>query len=109
MMAGRLRERLQVMEMSVEQTGFSSGRPSYTPRPGFIRAELRRQTGRSRAEGGEVFAAYSAEFNVREEHDLKEGDRLLHLRKGGLLYKIENILLNPERRMKTLQCSKVNR
>lgn len=108
MKAGRLKERLEILDLQTSGSDFSSKRPVYVARPNPIRAELKKQTGRQEVQAAEIFASYSAEFNIREEHQLKEGDRVRHLCSGGLLYKVENVLWNRERRMKTLQCTKVN-
>lgn len=107
-MAGRLTERLEVSDMTKGSNDFGRGKVGYVKRDGFIRAELRKQTGRQLEQGGEVFAAYAAEFNIRDRHQIKEGDRVRHLCPGGFLYKVENILWNRQKCMKTLQCSKVH-
>ena len=87
---------------------FSSGTVKYVPRKGYVRAELRKQRGTIRESGGEIFSAYDAEFNVRYPHKISEGSRVRHLTDGGLKYRVDNVLLNKARGMKTLQCSKIN-
>lgn len=108
MMAGKLTELLEVRDAVKENGKFTSGAVKYVKREHPIRAELRKQRGSVRESGGELFPAYDAEFNVRYHHKLTEGSRVKHLTEGGLLYRIDNILLNRARGMKTLLCSKVN-
>ena len=108
MMAGKLTELLEVQDAVKEDGEFSSGAVKYVARKGYVRAELRKQRGTVRESGGEIFSAYDAEFNVRYHHKIYEGSRVRHLTYGGLLYRVDNVLLNKAREMKTLQCSKVN-
>lgn len=107
-MAGKLTELLEVQDAVKRDGTFSSGTVEYVPRRGYVRAELRKQRGTIRESGGEIFSAYDAEFNVRYHHKISEGSRVRHLTDGGLKYRVDNVLLNKQRGMKTLQCSKVN-
>lgn len=107
-MAGKLTELLEVQDAVKAKGDFSSVTVRYVPRKGYVRAELRKQRGTVRESGGEIFSAYDAEFNVRYHHKIPEGSRVRHLTEGGLLYRVDNVLLNRAREMKTLQCSKVN-
>jgi head-tail adaptor len=108
MMAGKLTELLEVQDAVKVDGKFTSGAVKYMKRDHPIRAELRKQRGSVRESGGELFSAYDAEFNIRFHHKMAEGARVRHLTEGGLLYRVDNILLNRARAMKTLQCSKVN-
>lgn len=108
MMAGKLTELLEVQDAVKQDGTFSSGTVKYVPRKGYVRAELRKQRGTIRESGGEIFSAYDAEFNVRYHHKISEGSRVRHLTDGGLKYRVDNVLLNKARGMKTLQCSKIN-
>lgn len=107
-MAGKLTELLEVQDAVKQDGTFSSGTVKYVPRKGYVRAELRKQRGSIRESGGEIFSAYDAEFNVRYHHKISEGSRVRHLTDGGLKYRVDNVLLNKARGMKTLQCSKIN-
>lgn len=107
-MAGKLTELLEVQDAVKQDGTFSSGTVKYVPRKGYVRAELRKQRGSIRESGGEIFSAYDVEFNVRYHHKISEGSRVRHLTDGGLKYRVDNVLLNKARGMKTLQCSKIN-
>lgn len=108
MMAGKLTELLEVQDAVKGDGKFTSGVVKYVKREFPIRAELRKQRGSVRESGGEIFSAYDAEFNIRYHHGITDGARVRHLTKGGLLYRVDNVILNRAREMKTLQCSKVN-
>lgn len=104
----KLTERLEYYRQVRKETSFSSVKTSFERQPGFIRAELRKLTGKKRLETGEIFSAYDAEWIVDNRHLISEGDRLRHLTQGGLLYRVDNIIRNRDKGMNTLQCSKVN-
>lgn len=109
MMAGRLTEFLELYDMEKSVGDFGSGEVRYTRRETApVHAGLRRQSGKSRMSGGEVFSAYDAEFEVRVIVAVKEGDRVKHLTGMNRLYRVDNILPHHKRGMNILQCSKVN-
>lgn len=103
-----LTEKLKLSRMKTVSDIASDGRPEWCEEEGFIRAELLRNSGSQRREGGEVYAAYDATFRVNLRHDVRAGDRVRHLTRGGLLYKVETIIPNRRRGILELHCAKVN-
>ena len=94
--------------MTRQASAYSTATVRYDTAPGFMRADLRRLTGKKRLETGEIFSAYDAEWVVDIRHRVGEGDRVRDLAPGGLLYRVDNIIRNRRKGMQTLQCSKVN-
>jgi len=70
-----------------------------------IRAERAKTGGVVGEEAGEMFAAYTAEYNVRDAHPVKAGWRL---EDDGELYDITAVHPNATRGMLTLTCTRVN-
>lgn len=103
-----LTEKLKLSRVKTVSDIASDGRPEWCEEEGFMRAELLRNSGSQRSEGGEVFAAYDATFRVSARHVVREGDRVRHLAPCGLLYKVETIIPNRRRGILELHCSKVN-
>lgn len=106
MMAGRMRSRLRLMRPETERDRFGSEKTVWTP-VGTVWAERVRLTGRRREELGEHFPDYSAEFNIRDAHDVDDNWRVEEL--GGHLYTVTNTVPNRGRGMLTLVCERVNR
>lgn len=71
-----------------------------------VAAERVKHTGRRSEEVGEHFAAYTAEYNIRDAHPVDEGWRVQQL--GGHLYNVTAVIHNLDRGMKTLICERVN-
>lgn len=70
-----------------------------------IRAERTKTGGAITEEAGEMFAAYTAEYNIRDAHPAKAGWRL---EDDGELYDVAAVHPNVTRGMLTLTCSRVN-
>ena len=106
MIAGRMRERLRLMEPVVSVDGFKAERTSWVDR-GTIWAERRKESGYRHDEVGEPFAEHRAEYNIRLGHPVGEGWRVEEI--GGLTYTVVATLPNRARGMVTLICERYNK
>lgn len=105
MRAGALKYRLTLLKpqrvtdrMGAEKVDYMATRT--------VRAERVRATGSRSEEVGEHFAAYNAEFNIRDAHEVEENWRVRQ--EGGHLYTVVSIVPNRDRGYKTLICERVN-
>lgn len=106
MIAGRMKERIELLRPITVDKGFGEEFPGFEP-AGIIRAELVKFNGSYRAEVGEHFPDYRTEFNIRSAHEVAENWRINHI--GGYQYVVANIIPNLPRGMKTLVCDRINK
>lgn len=118
MIAGRMMERLRVLrpvspadELGAYEAGILAGGqaiPARWEEVGVIHAERVRMSGRRSLEVGEQFADLSAQWNIRDTHDVRPNWRVADLRGGGDVYDVVTIIPNRARGMLTLICEKAN-
>lgn len=73
-----------------------------------VRGELVRQSGSRRAEVGEMFTSYDVEWNIRFQHEVRDGWEVVCEKLDGNRYVIESVVPNARMGMKTLRCVRVN-
>lgn len=105
MIAGRMRSVLVIQRPSVSVNGYGEEKTIWQE-TAAVHAERVKQTGRRNDEVSEHFPDHTAEFNIRDAHEVRENWRVRQ--KGGDLYTVVSILPNIERGYKTLICDKVN-
>ncbi len=105
MRAGPLKYRLTLLKPLYITNAFGEESVSYVA-TSTVHAERVRFTGRRHEEVGEHFPDYSAEFNIRAAHHVKENWRCQQL--GGALFTITNIIPNIDKGYNTLICVRVN-
>ncbi len=105
MRAGALKYRLTLLEPTRTTDRMGSEKVTYTEAR-TVHAERVKTSGRRSEEVGEHFAAYSAEFNIRDAHPIEENWRVRQL--GGHLYTVVAIVPNIDRGYNTLCCERVN-
>lgn len=74
---------------------------------GTIRADRVKNSGKWNVDLGEQYALYTAEYNIRDGNDVKEGWRVRDL-DSGVLYQVESRIHDRHKRMFTLKCSGIN-
>ncbi|MDE6679954.1 MAG: head-tail adaptor protein [Muribaculaceae bacterium] len=109
MKAGKLNIRIQRRRpVKRSAAGFGSGSVSYQDEGAPVWAQRVSETGRQIKEGGEVFAAYDAEFHVHYAVQIGEGWRVRECGPEGREYRVANVIVNRQRGLRTLKCKKVN-
>lgn len=88
--------------------GFGSGAARHEAEGTPVWAQRVSETGRQLKEGAELFASYDAEFVVHIEVACQEGWQVRDVRDEGRLYRVETVVLNRQRGLRTLKCKKVN-
>lgn len=73
-----------------------------------VRAERVKAAGNRSEEAGEHFPDYTAEFNIRYGHPVRENWRVQHLGDYGYLYTVVAIVPNRRKGFLTLKCERVN-
>lgn len=105
MRAGRIRTRI-TLKRPLSVTGRSGATKVTWEATDTVWAERVRLTGNSVIEAAEEFPDYRADFNIRSAHEVAEKWQVEE--KGGYLYIVENIIPNPMKGYKTLQCVRYN-
>jgi len=105
MIAGRMRYMLTIFEPQSGVDGFGGKQVKFIEK-GTIHAERTKSAGSMGEEVGEMFTTYTAEYNIRDVHKIKEGYRVEE--KGGYLYTVSAVIENRQKGMKTLICTRVN-
>lgn len=104
-----MKYRLRLLEprpVADSRSKFGSPQRDFTDTGVVAWAERVKLTGRSDMTASDLFAAYDAEYNVRDAHPVDSGWRVEEL--GGHLYNVVNVIPNRERGYKTLKCKRVN-
>ena len=105
MQAGRMRYRLEILKPVTAENLLGEVVTEYEL-TSTVWAERCKLTGRRSEEVGEHFPDYSAQFNIRDAHEIDENWRVRQL--GGHLYTVTNIIPTRDRGMLTLICERVN-
>lgn len=105
MRAGELKYRLTILKPVKSQNGYGEEETTYKETV-TIHAGRVKMSGHRSEEVGEHFPDYSAEFQIRDAHEVEENWRVKQL--GGYLYTVVNIIPNIDRGMNTLICERVN-
>ena len=100
-----MRTRLEILRPVPAADDFGAERVHYEPTR-VAYAEQVRHTARLHNEVGEHFPDHSAEYNVRDVHEVGENWRVRELK--GLLYTVTAIILNKASGFVTLICERVN-
>ena len=100
-----MRTRLELLRPVRTVDGFGAESVHYEPTR-VAYAEQVRHTARLHNEVGEHFPDHSAEYNVRDVHEVGENWRVRELH--GLLYTVTAIIPNKARGFVTLICERVN-
>lgn len=106
MIAGRMDTRLIIRQPVESVNAVGERRPVQWTDSTPVWAERVKLTGRRSEEVAEHFADYSAQFNIRAAHRIRESWRVREV--GGHLYTVTNIIPNRRRGFVTLQCERVN-
>ncbi len=101
-----MKYKLRLLRPETKADKFRSEKTVYVP-TATVWAERVKFTGARREELGEHFPDYSAEFNIRDAHEIDENWRVEQL--GGHEYTVTNIVPNIDRGMLTLKCERVNK
>lgn len=104
MIAGRLKYRISILRPIKTVGRFGETSSTWEEVYSGTPAERVKLNGRRVVIDGEIFADYTAVFNIRREHTVKENWRV---REGDILYSVKNIIPNREKGMITLVCDKV--
>jgi head-tail adaptor len=107
MIAGRLRTKLRVKELVEKIDKFGAASSVWVEHETPIWAECDKYVGKLSEEVGEHFADYTAVYRTRINHKLIEHWRVIDV-STGCEFVIDNIILNKERGLQTLYCSKLN-
>ncbi len=105
MKAGPMKYRLTILQPERTTNAFGEEKVVYQATR-TVHAERVKHSGSMVNEVGEHFAAYSAEFNIRDAHPVGENWRVQQV--GGYLYTVASITPNVDRGMLTLSCERVN-
>ena len=105
MRAGALKYRLELLKPTPTTDRMGAEHVAYHPQR-IVYAERVTTSGNRSEEVGEHFAAYSAQFNIRNAHPIAENWRVRQL--GGHLYTVVAVLPNLARGYNTLVCDRVN-
>lgn len=106
MIAGRMDTRLIIREPMEEVNAVGERLTVSWADSAPVWAERVKLTGRRSEEAAEHFADYSAAFNIRSAHRVRDNWRVKEV--GGHLYTVTNIIPNRRRGFITLQCERVN-
>ena len=105
MRAGRMKDRLVLLEPVIGTDGMGGENPVFRERR-TVSAERVTMTGRRVDEAGEHFADYRADFNIRDAHPVREN---WHVRvPGGYEYIVACVIPHRDRGMLTLKCERLN-
>ena len=105
MRAGALKYRLELLKPTPTTDRMGAEHVDYVATR-IVYAERVATSGNRSEEVGEHFAAYSAQFNIRNAHPIAENWRVRQL--GGYLYTVVAIVPNLDRGYNTLVCDRVN-
>jgi len=105
MKAGRMRYRLRILQPTTAADRFGSKSTTWT-QTAVVHAERVKYAGRRTVQNAEVFPDYTAEFNIRDAHTVREGWRVEQL--GGNTYTVVSITPNIDRGFLTLVCDRLN-
>lgn len=105
MKAGRMDQRVELMEPVRTKDGYGDERTEYVARA-TAWAEQVRHTGSRSEEVAEHFADHRTEWNIRTAHSVGENWRLRHV--GGFTYTVTAIVENRKRGYRTLYCERLN-
>lgn len=105
MRSAKMRHRLRILRKDSAKDEFRSFRTEWTE-TATVWAERVRITPRYGMEADEIFSDFTAEFNIRAYHEVRDGWRVEG--SDGNLYTVTNVTPNIARGMKTLRCEKVN-
>lgn len=102
-----MRDRLTLYAPVVTRTGSGAHRGEYSERA-TVWAERARLNGSSTDETGEHFAEYSAEWHIRDRHEVAEGWQVTEATRPAVRYRVNSIIPNKARGMLTLICKRLN-
>lgn len=105
MQAGRMKSKIELLKPVSVANGYGETSIEYVPTQ-TVYAERVKMIGRRSDEVGEHFPDYSAQWNIRDAHEVDENWRVKE--HNGHLYTVTNIVPNPDRGMLTLICERVN-
>lgn len=107
MIAGRMRDRLTLYAPAGKRTGSGAHRSDYTQGK-TVWAERIRLNGGTTEETGEHFAEYTAEWRIRDRHEVAEGWQVSEMSRPAVRYRVNNIIPNKAKGMLTLACKRIN-
>ena len=105
MRAGAMKYQLELLEPTTTTDRMGAERVEYKATR-TVHAERVTTSGGRSEEVGEHFAAYQAQYNIRDAHPIAENWRVRQL--GGYLYTVVAIVPNLDRGYNTLICERVN-
>lgn len=105
MRAGAMKYKLELLKPTQTTDRMGAEHVVYEPTR-TVHAERVSTSGNRSEEVGEHFAAYNAQFNIRNAHPIAENWRVRQL--GGYHYTVVAIIPNLDRGYNTLVCDRVN-